>query len=199
MGTEEILKKYKKNQNSKDKSKYLESLFTRVLLGVIFILGSMIFINYKASNKELYKKYVFTESLAFHKFNQIYDKYMGKLVNDQPSNTDEMVFNETISYRNIAKNLDGFDLEVGMGYLVPVIQSGIVVFDGDKEDYGHTVIVQGVDGVDIWYVGVNEHEVSLYDYIESGSLLGESASDNITIVLVKDGEYLDFEEYMANI
>ncbi len=201
MNTEEILKKFKsKNKVSKERSKYLDGLLTRILIGIILILGSMIFINYKDKNKELYQKYIFTDSLAFHKFNKIYDKYMGKFVDESKTiPEDKVVFSETLSYKGIDKYLDGYKLEVGTSYLVPTLQSGIVVFNGDKDDYGKTLIIQGVDGVDIWYCGVDIHEISLYDYIESGSLLGESASDKITIVVVKDGEFLDFEKYLSEL
>ena len=33
-------------------------------------------------------------------------------------------------------------------------ESGIVVFIGDKEGYGNTIIVQRIDGIDEWYGGI---------------------------------------------
>ena len=146
----------------------------------------------------MYRKYVFTESLGFSKFNNIYEKYLGRLIKDNNTN-DQMVFNETIKYQEKSNFLNGVKLKVGINYLVPVIQSGIVVFNGEKEDYGNTLIIQGVDGTDIWYVGVNIADIKLYDYVEKGTLLGESIEDNIVLVVVKDGEYLNFEEYYNEI
>ena len=37
---------------------------------------------------------------------------------------------------------------------------------GEKEGYGNTLIIQGADGVDIWYGNVNSTSLKLYDYIE---------------------------------
>ena len=36
---------------------------------------------------------------------------------------------------------DGVKLETDEGYLIPALESGIVVYMGDKEDYGYTVIM----------------------------------------------------------
>lgn len=200
MNNSEKVKKFlaEKGSNNDKRSKYINSLFTRTLVSIIVILVSMIFINLNEKNEELYRKYVFTESLAFSKFNNIYEKYLGRLIKDNNTN-DQMVFNETIKYQEKSNFLNGVKLKVGINYLVPVIQSGIVVFNGEKEDYGSTLIIQGVDGTDIWYVGVNIADIKLYDYVEKGTLLGESIEDNIVLVVVKDGEYLNFEEYYNEI
>ena len=46
---------------------------------------------------------------------------------------------------------------------------GIIVFYGTKEELGNTVIVQGNDGVDIWYSGVTLSSFSIYDYVSKGN------------------------------
>jgi len=85
---------------------------------------------------------------------------------------------------------------VDTNYLVPVIESGLVVFIGEKENYGNVIIIQGMDGVDIWYGNMSTTSVKLYDYIESGDLLGETLTNNLYLVYSKDGNYLDYEEYL---
>ena len=65
------------------------------------------------------------------------------------------MFNEQLVFHDQEKYLDGVKLTVDKGYLVPVLDSGIVVFIGDKEKYGPTIIIQQVNGVDVWYVGVD--------------------------------------------
>ena len=46
---------------------------------------------------------------------------------------------------------------------------------------------------------MNIADIKLYDYVEKGTLLGESIEDNIVLVVVTDGEYLNFEEYYNEI
>ena len=79
------------------------------------------------------------------------------------------------------------------------LNSGIVVFIGEKENYGNVVIVQGIDGVDIWYGNITNVNLSLYDYVEKNSILGSSSDDHIYFVIQKDNNYLDYEEYKSQI
>ncbi len=70
-------------------------------------------------------------------------------------------------------------------YLVPALNSGIVVFLGDKEDYGNTVIIQQTDGTDVWYGNVDNASVKMYDYVESGSLIGEVTDEKLYLLFKK--------------
>ena len=79
--------------------------------------------------------------------------------------------------------------------MVPVIESGIVVFIGDKDDYGKTVIIEQVDGVDTWYGNVDNINVSLYDYVSKGEFLAE-ANNSFYMVFQKDGKYLNYKDYI---
>lgn len=86
-----------------------------------------------------------------------------------------------------------------MNEAISVITSGIVVFIGEKDDLGNTVIIQGNDGVDIWYSNITDTDISVYDYIEAGSILGSSNSEDIYLTINKDGEFINYEEYKASI
>ena len=48
--------------------------------------------------------------------------------------TKEKVFNEKLTYEKANVYKDGVELKVDSNYLVPNLESGIVVFMGDKED-----------------------------------------------------------------
>ena len=99
-------------------------------------------------------------------------------------------------YNHKEKYNEGVKLTVNKSYLMPVLESGIVVFKGNKELYGETIIVQQVDGVDLWYVNVNSDSVKLYDYVEKGSLLGECKDTEIYLYYQKNGEFLNYEKYL---
>ena len=88
------------------------------------------------------------------------------------------------------------ELKVDKNYMVPALDSGIVVFIGDKEDYKDTVIVQQANGIDVWYSNVSVDNLKLYDYIEKGSLIGEVKTDSLYMVFKKDGKVLDYKDYI---
>ena len=90
---------------------------------------------------------------------------------------------------------DGVKLIVKSNYLVKAIDSGIVVFIGDKDKYGKTVIVQQVNGVDVFYGNVNS-SVNMYDYVEKGSLIGEVIDTNLFLAFQKEGNFVDYKEYI---
>ena len=187
-------------ENLPFKLKYAKNLISRVLITVIFVLGSIIFTNVSDDNKALYQKYVLEDSLEFTKINELYQSVFGDVdIAKKDNNTDSEVVFGDVSYTNIEPFKNGVKLTVGMNEAISVITSGIVVFIGEKDDLGNTVIIQGNDGVDIWYSNITDTDISVYDYIEAGSILGSSNSEDIYLTINKDGEFINYEEYKASI
>jgi murein DD-endopeptidase MepM/ murein hydrolase activator NlpD len=153
----------------------------------------MILVKAKPNLKENIKTKLYEESLPFQKLKNTYNKYIGKIT---PIETTQEVFNESLSYNNINKYKDGVKLQVSDNYMVPIIESGVVVFIGEKENYGNTVIVEQVDGIDVFYGNIKSNNIKLYDYVEKGDLLGEVNNNKLYLVFQKDGEYLDYKEYI---
>ena len=148
-------------------------------------------------NFRLFYKYIYEDSINFAKINEYYEKIFGSYIPfEDTTNKVTPVFNEKLTYISSNKYLDGVKLTVENNYLVPVLQSGLVVYMGEKEGYGNTVIVQGIDGIDIWYGNVTNISISLYDYIDKKSLLGTTKDDVLYLVYKKDGEILNYEEYL---
>lgn len=184
--------------NLSPKLKYVKGLISRILLTAIFVLTSIIFTNMNNKNKELYQKYVLEDSLSFTKINNLYHDLFGEVdfINKKNPESKTVFFN-AINYKNIEKYKNGSKLTVGLNEVVNAIKSGIVVFIGEKDDLGNTVIIQGNDGIDIWYSNITDTDIKVYDYIESGNILGTSNSDFIYLTINKDGEYLSYEEYTS--
>ena len=178
--------------------KYVKGLISRTLITVIFVLGSIIFTNISDENKALYQKYVLEDSLEFTKINELYKSVFGKVDITDNSDKDEVVFG-SITYTNVEPFKNGVKLTVGMNEVVNVITSGIVVFIGEKDDLGNTIIIQGNDGVDIWYSNITDSDIKVYDYVEAGSILGTSNGEDIYLTISKDGQFISYEEYQASI
>ena len=164
--------------------KYMKGLISRSLIAVIFVLGSIIFTNISDRNKELYQKYVLEDSLEFTKINELYQQVFGNVDMTKRQEDTEVVFG-SLTYTNIEPFKNGVKLTVGMNEVVNVITSGIVVFIGEKDDLGNT--------------NITDTDIKVYDYVEAGSILGTSNSEDIYLTLCQDGEFMSYEEYLASI
>ena len=92
--------------------------------------------------------------------------------------------------------MDGVELEVASNYLVPNLESGMVIFVGEKENLGKTVIIEQVNGVEVWYSNLSSININIYDYVEKGSLIGEVSDQKLYLTFKKDGQILNYEDYI---
>lgn len=196
--------KRKKHQSSMPTHKTTKKTFhiyrylCKILLVVFLTLIALIFLKKDTQFKTDFYKYVYNSHFSFASFNQLYQKYMGSPMpfKDLFDNNTASVFNEKLVYKETNIYKDGVELKVDKNYMVPALESGLVVFIGDKDDYKNTVIVQQVNGIDVWYSNLSVNNLKLYDYVEKGSLIGEVKSDSLYMVFKKDGKALDYKNYI---
>ena len=167
--------------------------FSKVLISIVITLIILILIKSSSNFKTMFYKEVYSTNISFAPLTNIYNKYIGNLDIFNGAIT-EPVFNEKLSFSSIESYLDGAKLKVESN-LIPINESGIVVYMGEKEGYGNTIIIQRVDGIDEWYGGIINTNLKLYDYVESGTLLGE-VDEYLYLVYKKDGNVLNYEEYL---
>lgn len=190
----------KKRRNKKSfnvNKKSIKNFISKFLLAIIFFLSSIIFTNINDKNLLLYKEYVLTESLPFTKIKGWYEELFGEVLPKDDNN--KMVIKGHLVYKNIENYKDGEVLTLTTKTLINSLQSGIVVYCGEKDDYKNTVIIQGVDGVDIWYGNLTNVSVKLYDYVEKDKLIGETNSDLLYLVIKKDNNFLKYEDYQTGL
>ena len=194
------MKKVKKNKDNElvsDIKKYIRSFLFRSLICCSLFLLLAILCKIDTKYKDMIKKNVYETNISFTGIKNFYSKYLGGVsILDNFIADTKPVFNEQLIYKNSSKYYNGVKLEVDDNYLVPVIESGLVVFIGEKEKYGNVIIIQGMDGIDLWYGNMSTTSVNLYDYIEAGDLLGETSNNYLYLVYSKNGEYLNYEEYL---
>ena len=195
---DEYLNNFKKKKSGdvrpkSNNSKWSKSLVSKFLLAIIFFLLSVIFTNFSDKNLLLYKEYVLTESLPFTKIKGWYEDLFGEVL--PKKETVQTVFEGKLVYKDISDYLEGEKLTVSDKSIIYNITSGMVVFIGEKEGYGNTVIVQGVDGVDIWYGNLENVSVKLYDYLDKQTVLGQTKDDSLYLVIKKDNVAIKYENY----
>ena len=171
---------------------------SKVLCAIIIFLIGLILVKQNIKVKEFIEEEVYTKSFKFTKARNIYDKYFGKVLSlDKVVKEESSVFSEKLSYKDSKEYKNGVKLTVDEHYLVPVLESGIIVYVGEKDNL-KTIIVEQVDGVDTYYSNVNTNNYKLYDYIEKGQVLGETASTELYLSFEKSGEKLDYKKYISN-
>lgn len=186
---------YKDNKSSK--SNLFKNIVLRVLITIIVTL--ILLIGFKMNNnfKKTFYHYVYEENFPFSVVKNFLQEKFGTSLTFDKIVTDEEVFNEKLSYKD--KNLyhDGVKLTVSSEYMIPSLESGIVVYIGEKENYKQVVIVQQMNGVDVWYGNIKQANVKLYDYVEKGSLIGQVDNKTLYLVFQKEGKFVDYQSYLA--
>lgn len=183
---------YKKHHLVKRKYKFVNKL---LVLGILFV-GVLITVKVNPTAASWVKTHVYMDNFSFAQIENWYHKYIGGIFS---SNDDEVtqVFSGTIPYTSLEPYYDGVRLKVSFGSVVESLLSGIIVSIGETEHYGNTIVVEQVDGVSVWYGNVDVSDVKLYDYVEKGQILGMSRSEDLYLVLMKDGAYLNYQDYVA--
>lgn len=177
--------------------KSVRSFISRVLVTIAIFLFGMILVKSDDAFKNKILDNVYNKQFKFVQLGEIYQKYFGNILSIDKVLVDEKpVFQEKLSYLKSSKYKDGVKLTVDENYMVPILESGIVIFLGEKEGYGNTVVVEQVDGIDVYYSNVSVSNIKLYDYVEKGELLGEVQDKKLYLLFQKDGKFLDYKEYI---
>ncbi len=177
------------------RSNYISNLFTRTLISVILVLLCAIFVNLKDENLLFFKEKLFQDTLSFQKINAWYTKYFGSILPLEKTDNTTAVFQSDAMYQNIEPYADSYKATIN-GPAV-FLESGIIVFLGEKENLGNTVIVQGIDGVDIWYSNITTNDLTLYDYVEKDSIVGDANNNEIIFTFMENGNYIGYEKYIS--
>lgn len=188
-----------KNKGSNDKKSsthsFIKKFFIKLFVLLIIFFSLAIVCKENEVVKEKVVKYLYSEDISFTKIKKIYNKYLGGILPIKKEVDTEKVFNESLKYNSHELYLNGVKLEVTDNYLVPALREGMVVFIGEKEGYGQTIIIEDLDGVYNWYGNIDSSSLKLYDYVEKGSLVGE-ANKYLYLVFSKGDKYLDYEKYI---
>lgn len=177
--------------------KNIRKWLNHFLITIIIFLVASILVKQHPKLKTTMIENVYEKNFKFTKVKEIYQKYFGKILSvDKIVKEEEAVFNEKLTYTKKNAYKDGVALTVSKKYMVPILESGIVVFIGEKEDYGSTVIIEQIDGVDVFYSNITTSNIKLYDYVEKGELLGEVKTDKLYLVFQKDGKYLNYKDHI---
>ena len=186
-----------KKNNEEVIIKYLRSLILRSLTVIVIFLVLAILSKTSNTYKDIIVSNIYEKNISFAKIKKLYYKYLGGIAPlDKVVEKDLTVFDEKLTYDSESKYFDGVKLTVDNNYLVPIIKEGMVIYIGEKENYGNVIIIEGIDGIDIWYGNMEKSTVKLYDYVDSGNYLGTTKENTLYLAYQKDGKFLDYQTYL---
>ena len=175
----------------------ISKLFSRFLVCIIIVLIGLISLKSSPNLRNIVYKKIFQNNLGFAKINELYEKFFGSALPLTGSKSNlSLVSSQKLEYSDMVKYKDGVKLTVPKDYAVPVIRSGIVVFVGEKEGYGNTIIIEDSDNVEVWYSGLKEIKTEMYDYLKKGSIIGETNGEELILLFTKEGKNLDYKKYI---
>lgn len=178
-----------KRRLKKSVSDFIFKTLIVALITVILMITMKSNINFKTN----FYKYVYDTSFSFNKFTNLYNKYFKDLKNKETAT--KTVATNKLDYNKVEKYQDGAKLYVNDAYSVPAQESGIVVFIGKKDNYDNVIILQQINGIDMWYGNIENTNYQLYDYVKKGDILGVS-NKYLYVLYKQNGKILNYEEYL---
>lgn len=177
--------------------KSIRRFINRIMIVIVIMLVALILSKKDTNIKKIIMENVYEKNFKIIKARELYSKYLGNILPIKKIDIeDDQVFNEKLTYDSKSVYKDGVVLGVTENYLVPSLGDGVVIYVGEKSDYGMTVIIEQTDGVDVFYSNIEPIDIKLYDYVPKGKLVGEAKDNKLYLVFSKEGKYLDYKDYI---
>lgn len=176
---------YKNNKSSRRSifRTILNKLFTVIIFSMLIIITS----NYSPKFRSFITNKVLNSTIDFSVFNKLLNKTTNVFKNEEETKPVLKEINESIKYK------DGVKYLIKENENIYLKSSGIVTYIGEKEGYNNTIIIQQSNGYYAWYGNIEKPSIKLYDYVESGEVIGTS-SDEYYYVLYKDDKPVDIND-----
>ena len=173
----------------------IKRIIYKVLLVVIITIFGSLIVNKNSNIKNIIYDSVYINYLNFSHIKNIYNNYFGDIIPFQNVIKEEAVFNEKLKYRDLSTYNNGIKLTLNNN-IVPILDSGIVIYIGNKDNFNKTVIIENSDGVEEWYGNLDNIKVNLYDYVNKNDILGDTKDNTLYLEFKKDNKSLDYNKFL---
>ena len=172
--------------------KYLKSLIMRTLLAIITFL--IICIGLKNDNTYYtYYPWLFASNIDFSYIKSKVNKLVGQVILNPKT---AYVSSSKLNYQKVEKYGNSYAFLTDSKYVVNNLEAGVVIYIGNKDDLGETVIIAGDDGVNYWYSNLENIVVNLYDYVAKAQIIGNTEDKILYLTFMKDNNYLSYETFI---
>ena len=170
----------------KENNYKFRSIFYRILIVFICVLSGTLIINKNSRIKGFIYNNIYSNNISFLKIKNFYNQKIGSII----------PFENIIKYKEVSKYDNGVKLSLDNNYSIPIISDGIVIFIGEKDNLNKTVIIEDENGINHTYGNLDNINVKLYDYVSKNDLLGTAKDNILYLIFSKNGEYLDYKEFL---
>lgn len=191
-----IRNKKKNIKSTSYNNKRVKLFLLKLVLVTLIFCTFTILVKTNTNIKNKVYKYVYSTNISFAYLKKIYNEHIGNILPFENIFTTKKVFNEKLEYKSLSTYNKGVKLTLNDNYAIPIIKGGIVIFVGEKDTIGKTVIIQQSDGIDVWYGNLSNINVKLYDYVEDGKIIGEASNNELYLEFQKDGVNIDYKEVL---
>lgn len=145
---------------------------------------------------------VMEQEFKFATVSNWYETTFGEPLTFFTNKNNELVDNTEV-IQTTGKVLENFETN-GQGILIEndttkvvSLEEGLVIYTGEKDGIGKTVIVQNIDGTETWYGKLDTISVSVYDEVKKGDVLAQSIPENngdvgtYYLAMKKENEFID--------
>ena len=185
-----------------------EHFFFKILAAIALFLIIAVIYKHPSQQLESARNYVtktMNEDFQFASISSWYESTFGKPIaflpqKEEPTETVDEPYALPVSAKitqTFETNGEGIIVETGKGSMVEAINDGLVIFAGEKEGIGKTVIIQHKNKSESWYGQLESFNVALYDPVKKGMQIGqmtrsEDGSKGTFYLAVKEkGEFVD--------
>lgn len=182
--------------NNKKENNNFKGIIYRIFLSIIVVAFGTLIIKKNDILKGTIYNNIYNNYLSFAMIKDLYNKHLGTIIPFENIIKEKEVFNEKLKYNDISSYDNGIKLMLNPNYSIPIIEDGIVIFIGNKDNLNKTVIIEDKEGVNYYYGNLDLVNVKLYDYVSKNDLLGTSKDNTLYLLFSKEGKYLDYKEFL---
>lgn len=178
-----------------NKKEIISFIYKCLSVIIIILFGTFITNKSEMVKAGVYEK-IYSKNISFAKIKRIYNENLGSIIPFQKIINEQEVFDEKIKYKELNSFDNGVKLTLEDNYAIPILNNGIVIFIGNKDNLNKTVIIEDENGVDTYYGNLNNINVKLYDYVSKNQYLGDANNNTLYMLFEKDNKYLDYKEFL---
>lgn len=192
-------KKNSTSNNTKESKDYrikIRWFIIKLSIMLVLFLSFTVMVKTNTNLKNKIYKYVYNTNISFATIKKFYNDHLGNVIPFQNVFSEKKVFSEKLEYISLSTYNKGVKLKLNENYAIPILKGGIVIFVGEKENMGNTVIIQQSNGIDAWYGNLSNVNLKLYDYVEDNMIIGEAKNNELYLLFQKDGVDVNYKEVL---
>lgn len=129
-----------------------------------------------------------------------------KVQKKQGKENGKVAFAEPVSgqvTRQFSDKSKGVMVQTAANSSIKAVKDGLVLFVGEKDDTGKTVVIQHDNGAESWYGELDEIEVKPYDYVKKEQVIGKVTDktnkkySSFYFALKEGGKFIDPIQVMS--